>query len=107
MTLIEVLVAGVLVAGVVSTLGLWSFKAPWNQKAHRRQVATSLLREGFDRNLRILPESPRSWIEPASQGWSVRWRWSSLGEGGWLLEGDALDPAGRSVERLLAARWAP
>lgn len=107
MTLVEVLVASVLVAGALATMGLWTYKEPWNQTALKRQKAMGYLEAGIRRQAATLPVQARTWEEFPEQGWKIEWTWIPLPEKGWLLRGIARGPQRRIHGEIFVARWAP
>lgn len=106
-TLVEALVALTLTCGVLATLGVLTFKHPWNQSAIHRMKALGFLRAGIERNVYYLPEFPRTWNEQPGPGWRIEWSWSEINNDGWKLEGEAYGPMGRRYGKLWVARWKP
>lgn len=104
-TLLEVLIASILACGVLVTLGLWTYKAEWNQAALRRQRALGLLRVGIELHGSVLPKNDTSWSEHPALGWRLDWGWRKVSVGGWRLEGEAIGPSGKSYGHLWVARW--
>jgi Tfp pilus assembly protein PilV len=105
-TVLEVLVASALTCGVLATLGLWTFRANWNQAALHRQHALEMLRAGIDHHASSLPVAARSWSEQPEENWRLDWMWSPTQNGGWRLQGRAFGPKGRAYGTLWVMRWA-
>lgn len=107
MTLLEVLIAVILVSGALAGLVQWGFKAPWNQGPKKALHAQLLLEDGLEERLRVRPEGPMEERIPKADGWTVIWRRVPLPEAGWMLHGQAIDVHGKVVREYWGGRWWP
>jgi len=104
-TLIEALIASVLAAGTLATLGLWGYRQSWNQAPRHKLQAQMVLQTGMEQQLVHLPTAASESVVPLDGGRTAVWKWTHLPSSGWCLRGEVFDNRGHSLGVLWGARW--